>query len=180
VLKRNTVFVVVLGLSIIAADQISKYLVSTLLPLNGTWSPFPDPDPFFRIIYIYNTGAAFGSFQNFGVVFVPIAFIVIGAILYYSRRINEDQKLTRVALGFMLGGAGGNLCDRLLRGGHVIDFLDVGVGATRWYVSNFADISIVLGVCLLALAMWREEKRNKQQSTTPTSITPDSNSSEPR
>lgn len=177
-MKRSTVFIVVLAAIIIAADQISKYLVSTLLPLNGTWSPFPGPDPFFRIVYVYNTGAAFGSFQNFGIVFAPIAFIVIGAILYYSRRIGEDQKLTRVALGFMLGGASGNLLDRLLRGGHVIDFLDVGAGATRWYVSNFADISIVLGVGLLALAMWRDEK-SKPSPSTPAPITPDSNSSEP-
>jgi signal peptidase II len=168
--------VVTIGTLIIALDQIAKVLVSTLLPLNGTWSPFPEPDPFFRIVYVYNTGAAFGSFKDLGVVFIPIAFIVIGGILYYSRRLTPDQKLMRVALGFMLGGAGGNLVDRLLRAGHVIDFLDVGVGATRWYVSNFADISIVLGVALLALAMWREEKNSKQQPSAP--IAPESNSTE--
>jgi signal peptidase II len=177
-LKRSTVFVVALGAIIIALDQIAKYLVSTRLPLNGTWSPFPEPDPFFRIIYVYNTGAAFGSFKDFGIVFIPIAFIVIGGILFYSRRVTVDQRLMRVALGFMLGGAGGNLVDRLLRGGHVIDFLDVGLGATRWYVSNFADISIVSGVILLALAMWREEKK-KPQPAAPTPIAPDSNSTEP-
>ena len=176
-MKRNTVFVAALGAFIIALDQIAKQLVSTLLPLNGVWSPFPGPDPFFRIVYVFNTGAAFGSFKDFGVVFIPIAFIVIGGILYYSRQIGADQKLMRVALGFMLGGAGGNLVDRLFRGGQVIDLLDVGLGTTRWYVSNFADISIVLGVALLALAMWREEKKSKQQPATP--IAPDSNSTEP-
>lgn len=176
-MKHSTAFVAALGTFIIVLDQIAKYLVSTLLPLNGTWSPFPDPDPFFRIIYVYNTGAAFGSFKDFGVIFIPIAFIVIGGILYYSRRLTPDQRLMHVALGFMLGGAGGNLVDRLLRAGHVIDFIDVGLGATRWYVSNFADISIVSGVALLALAMWREERNSKQQSAPP--IAPDSNSTEP-
>ena len=176
-MKRSTVFVVTLGAFIIALDQIAKYLVSTLLPLNGTWSPFPEPDPFFRIVYVYNTGAAFGSFKDLGIVFIPIAFIVIGGILYYSRRLTPDQRLMHVALGLMFGGAGGNLVDRLLRAGHVIDFIDVGLGATRWYVSNFADISIVSGVALLALAMWREEKKDKQQLAPP--IAPESNSTEP-
>ena len=164
-MNRNMVFVAIWGAVVILADQISKQLVSTLLPLNGAWSPFPGADPFFRIVYVYNTGAAFGSFQNFGIIFVPVAFIVIGGILYYARQLTNDQKLMRIALGFMLGGAAGNLVDRLLRAGHVIDFLDVGLGATRWYVSNFADISIVLGVVLLAIAMWRDEKKNKQLAT---------------
>ncbi|HET7376007.1 MAG TPA: signal peptidase II [Anaerolineae bacterium] len=155
-------FVLILGLSVVVLDQLSKFIVSVLLPLNGWWSPFPGPNPFFQIVYVYNTGAAFGSFQNFGIVFVPVAFVVIGAILYYAGRVSTDQRLARFALGFMLGGAAGNLADRLLRAGHVIDFIDVGVGTTRWYVSNFADISIVLGVALLAIAMWRDEKKNKR------------------
>jgi signal peptidase II len=173
-LKRSTVLIVMSAAIVVAADQISKYLVSTLLPINGTWSPFPGPDPFFRIIYVYNTGAAFGSFKDLGIVFIPIAFLVIAAILYYSRRVSDDQKLLRVALGFMLGGAGGNLIDRLVRSGHVIDFLDVGVGATRWYVSNFADISIVLGVILLGVSTWRDENRQRQAALL-ASIPTDSN-----
>ncbi len=173
-MKRSTVLIVMLAAIVVAADQISKYLVSTLLPINGTWSPFPGSDPFFRIIYVYNTGAAFGSFKDLGIVFIPIAFVVIGAILYYSRRVSDDQKLLRVALGFMLGGAGGNLIDRLVRSGHVIDFLDVGVGATRWYVSNFADISIVLGVILLGVSTWRDENRQRQAALL-ASIPTDSN-----
>lgn len=173
-MKRSTVVILLMALLVIALDQVSKYLVSTLLPINGMWSPFPGPDPFFRIIYVYNTGAAFGSFKDLGIVFVPIAFVVIAAILYYSRRVGDDQKLLRVALGFMLGGASGNLIDRLVRSGHVIDFLDVGVGTTRWYVSNFADISIVLGVILLGVSMWRDENKQRQAAL-PASIPTDSN-----
>ncbi|HZY45337.1 MAG TPA: signal peptidase II [Anaerolineae bacterium] len=173
-LRRSTVAILLIALLLITLDQVSKYLVSTLLPINGTWSPFPGEDPFFRIIYVYNTGAAFGSFRDLGIVFIPIAFLVIAGILYYSRRVSDNQKLLRVALGFMLGGASGNLIDRLLRSGHVIDFLDVGVGSTRWYVSNFADISIVLGVILLGVSMWRDEKK-QQPAAVPAPISTDSN-----
>ena len=73
----------------------------------------------------------------------------------------SDQWLTCVALGLMLGGAIGNLIDRI-RLGHVIDFIDVGVGTTRWYTSNLADVSIVLGVILLGLATLLDERKYKR------------------
>jgi signal peptidase II len=65
-----------------------------------------------------------------------------------------------VALGLLLGGAIGNLIDRI-RLGHVIDFIDVGVGTTRWYTSNLSVVALVLGVILLGVAMLREEVRRR-------------------
>lgn len=141
---------IVAGL-VIAFDQLGKYLVATSLPLGGAWSPFPGDTPVLRIVYIYNTGVAFGLFKGLGPVFIGLALIVTAAILFYSRKLRSDQWLSALALGLLLGGALGNVIDRL-RLGQVVDFIDVGVGATRWYTSNLADVSIVLGVILLGLA----------------------------
>jgi signal peptidase II len=163
-LKRSQMLVPVLALIVIAVDQVTKFIVSASLPLYGTWSPFPGPNPFFQIVYVYNTGAAFGLFKDLGTVFVLIALVVIGAIVYYSRRLAQGQWLFRIALGLQLGGALGNLTDRV-RLGHVIDFIDVGIGATRWYTSNLADVSIVAGVILLGFAMFREERQPKKSKT---------------
>lgn len=148
----------ILAVLVLAADQVTKYLVSTNLPLGGIWSPLSDPLPVFRIVHAYNTGAAFGLFQNMNPVFIIVALIVSGIILIYARQVRGDQLLLGVALGFTLGGSLGNLIDRV-RLGQVLDFIDIGIGTTRWYTSNIADATIVLGVILLGLAMLRDERR---------------------
>jgi signal peptidase II len=145
---------------VLVADQVTKYLVSTNLPLGGTWSPLAGPLPLFQIIHAYNTGAAFGLFQNMNPVFVIVALIVSVSISVYARQLRDDQRLLGAALGFVLGGSLGNLIDRL-RLGQVLDFIDLGIGPTRWYTSNIADASIVLGVILLGLATFREDRRPK-------------------
>ncbi len=160
-LKKTTWLILIVAGVVVALDQFSKYLVTTLLPLGGVWSPIPGPQPFFQIVYTYNTGAVFGLFKDLSPVFIVIALIVIGVVIVYSRKLRNDQWLIGLALGLMLGGALGNVIDRI-RMGHVIDFIDVGVGPTRWYTSNLADISIVLGVILLGLAMLIEERRDRR------------------
>jgi signal peptidase II len=156
---------------VMALDQLSKYLVTTFLPLGGVWSPLPGPQPFFQIVYTYNTGATFGLFKDLGPVFIVIALIVAGVIMVYSRKLRNDQWLTCLALGLMLGGAIGNVIDRI-RLGHVIDFIDVGVGPTRWYTSNLADVSMVLGVILLGLAMFIDERRDRKRGRPDEAQTP--------
>jgi signal peptidase II len=147
----------------VVLDQLSKYLVATSLPLGGAWSPFPGDHPLFQIVYTYNTGVAFGLFKDLGPVFIVIALIVVGVIVVYARKLRNDQWLTCLALGLMLGGALGNVIDRI-RLGHVIDFIDVGIGATRWYTSNLADVSIVLGVILLGVALLVDERRERKKN----------------
>ncbi len=145
---------------VLAADQVTKYLVATNVPLGGTWSPLPGLSPLFQVVHAYNTGAVFGLFQNMNPVFIGVAIVVSLGIIAYARQARSDQRLMGVALGFALGGALGNLIDRL-RLGQVLDFIDIGVGATRWYTSNIADASIVLSVILLGLAMLRDDRRYK-------------------
>ncbi|MGH2448085.1 MAG: signal peptidase II, partial [Chloroflexota bacterium] len=99
-----------------------------------------------RLDYIRNSGAAFGILQTHGLVFALIALVVVGAILFYARRLAASPWPVAAATGFILGGAVGNLVDRL-RLGYVVDFIDL-----RWWpVFNLADSAIVIGVLVLAL-----------------------------
>lgn len=144
----------VIAVLVLVIDQATKYLVASNLPLGGAWSPLSGSQPLFQIVHAYNTGAAFGLFQNMNPVFIVVAIIVSAAISVYARQLRSDQLLLGAALGLMLGGALGNVIDRL-RIGRVLDFFDVGIGTLR-NASNVADWCIVLGVILLAIVMWRE------------------------
>lgn len=139
--------------TVILADQMSKWLVEHQLPLNASWAPFPDYAHLFRITHVSNTGAAFGLFPSGSSLFTVIAAIVAVVILFYNFQLPAGYRILRVALGFQLGGALGNLVDRL-RIGHVTDFLDFG----PWPVFNLADTAIVAGVVLLGLLMLIEER----------------------
>ena len=100
--------------------------------------------PYARIVHWYNSGAAFGMFQNGNLVFTILAFIVIGAIIYYFPQVESDDWTLKVAMGLQLAGASGNLIDRLMRG-KVTDFISVGI----FPVFNIARIhAFVLDVCV--------------------------------
>ena len=162
-MKKTTLIVLIVALLVIAVDQAVKYLVSTSLPFGDAWSPLPGPNPFFQIVHVPNTGVAFGLFRDLGAVFIVVPLIISGIIIYYVRRLRPDQKFMALALGLTLGGALGNVIDRL-RLGYVIDYFDIGVGTLR-NASNFADWSIVLGVILLGLATLLEDRKQKQAKT---------------
>lgn len=142
-----------MALATLALDQFTKWLVVTSLALGESIYPLPALSRLFSLTYVTNTGAAFGLLKEAGVVFVFVAIVVITIIVLYMRRVPADQQLVRVALGLQLGGALGNLIDRL-RLGHVVDFIDLKF----WPVFNVADSAIVIGVALLAIAFWRQER----------------------
>lgn len=151
----------------IALDQWTKWLVRTNIEFGMQW--LPDSlmwlSPYARIVHWYNKGAAFGMFQNGNIVFTILAFIVIGAIIYYYPRVEAGDWTLRLAMGLQLGGAAGNLIDRL-RVGQVTDFISVGT----FPVFNIADASISVGVAVLLLGVWlneRKEKLNAAQQSTP-------------
>lgn len=125
----------------LAADQLTKFLVRDFLALRESIPA----EGFFRITHTYNTGSAFGLFQghNFPLIFASLVGITVLVIIYHSQR--RPTGLLRLSLGLQLGGAAGNLLDRVLWG-RVTDFLDVG----PWPVFNLADASIVTGLVLLA------------------------------
>jgi signal peptidase II len=100
-----------------------------------------------RLVYHQNSGALFGLFRDQAIVFGLISIGVIGLIVAYHARSGRSLYLS-VALGFLLGGAVGNLIDRL-RLGYVVDFVDIGIGDLRFYTFNVADSSISTAIVLL-------------------------------
>ena len=152
--RRKWLLLLVVTAIVIAADQISKALVVANLSLYEEWAPIPALRSFFTITYVQNTGAAFGILPDGGAFFVIVALIVIGIILYFYRQLPDSLPLIRVALGLQLGGALGNLLDRV-RLGYVVDFFDFKF----WPVFNIADSCVVVGAIALVLLMWWDERR---------------------
>ncbi len=144
---------------VLAADQLSKAYAVAHLRWGESWAPVEALRPFFRFTLTHNRGAAFGLFPQGGTLFLVIALVVTAVILYYYRRLPPRAWLVRLALGLQLGGALGNVVDRL-RQGYVVDFLEV----PHWPVFNVADSCIVVGVVLLGIVMWREERRAAAQA----------------
>jgi signal peptidase II len=144
------VAVVVVGL-----DQWTKWLVRTNLAFESSWMPtwLDWLSPYARIVHWNNSGAAFGSFQNGNAVFTVLAIVVIGAILYYYPRVERRDWTLRLAMALQLGGAAGNLIDRL-RMSRVTDFISVGT----FPVFNVADAAISIGVAVLLLGVWMHER----------------------
>jgi signal peptidase II len=145
--------------AIIALDQWTKWLVRENIEFGGQWLPesLAWLSPYARIVHWYNSGAAFGMFQNGNLVFTILAFIVIGAIIYYYPHVETEDWTLKVALGLQLAGAGGNLIDRLMMG-KVTDFISVGV----FPVFNVADASITIGVLVLLLGVWLKERHERR------------------
>jgi signal peptidase II len=154
---RDYAFLLSIATVIVLLDQWTKHLVETLIPFGGSWSPWPWLEPYARFVHWQNTGAAFGMFQNLSIVFTVLAFIVSIAILYYFPRVPRSEWLMRLALALQLGGAVGNLIDRLTQG-TVTDFISVGGFA----VFNIADACISVGTVLLIFAVWNNERKQKK------------------
>lgn len=144
---------------ILLLDQLSKYLVETRIPIYGYWAPIPALAGLLRFTHTANNGAVFGLFQGTGMFFAALAFVVAGAIIYFNMTLPGGQWLLRLALGLQLGGALGNLVDRL-RQGHVTDFIDVG----PWYIFNVADMAIVGGVILFGIVLLRDGRRENAKA----------------
>ncbi len=144
-LKLTWIAVVVLIL-----DQTTKYIaVSALLG-----QPPMEIAPFFNFSLVYNTGAAFGflnsasGWQN--IFFVSVAIVVSVFILIYLKRLSRADIQVAIALLLVLGGALGNVTDRLMLG-HVVDFVDLHYAGWHWPAFNMADSAIFIGAALLIL-----------------------------
>lgn len=142
---------------LIFLDQWTKYLVRTRLVFGEIWSPWDWLTPYARVLYYHNTGAAFGLFQGFNAVFTILAVLVSAAIIYYFPQVAGKDWLIRLALCLQLGGAIGNLIDRVTFG-QVVDFISVGT----FPVFNVADSCITVGVGLLLMGVWLKETREKK------------------
>ncbi|MGI9144980.1 MAG: signal peptidase II [Chloroflexota bacterium] len=141
-----------LGLAVLVVllDQTTKRLAEERLDRAGLHSvPLPIAGDYFRFTYVENRGAAFGLLQDQTVFFVLVGVLVVGVIAASYRYLPRSGFLVHLALGLQLGGAVGNLIDRI-RQGYVVDFVDFGYHSNWWPVFNVADSAIVVGVALLA------------------------------
>lgn len=155
----STRWLFLVAILIVALDQISKVLIRQNLAFGEIWSPWEWLTPYARFIHISNTGAAFGIFKNGNPIFMVLAVIVSGAILYYYPRIPDTEKVIRFSLSLQLAGAVGNLIDRIFLG-HVTDFISVG----NFAIFNIADSSITVGVAILLIAVWMQDRKEKKAS----------------
>jgi signal peptidase II len=135
---------------ILVIDRISKRVVMANLRPGESWNPVAALERWVSLTYVTNTGAAFGLFPDYGGIFMIIAVVVVVVIVVYHRYLPGEQWLVQISLGLQLGGALGNLLDRL-RYGHVIDFIDFKV----WPIFNVADSSLFVGVVILAFHLLR-------------------------
>jgi signal peptidase II len=150
-LQRLTVSLLV-ATGVLFADQITKGLAETVLPMHPDQSVAIAGDAV-RLTYVANRGAAFGILQERTAFFVLVGLGVIAVILASYRYFPVSGTLLNLALGLQLGGAIGNLVDRV-RYGYVVDFIDVSV----WPVFNLADSAIVVGVAILAFRLLQRER----------------------
>ena len=141
-------------LLIVLVDQGTKALVQHTMHLRES---IPLVGTILRITYIRNPKGAFGLPLGGNTVFVIVSVLAVFLILSYLLRMPKEKRWSRMALSPVLGGAVGNLIDRL-RFGEVIDYIDIGVGNTRWPVFNVADIGVTVGVALLFFALFLKKE----------------------
>ena len=135
-------------------DQVSKSVVGRLVPMYGAVDCLGG---LLRITHVRNSGAAFGVFQGRQPLLVAAAVVAAGIVVVSYPRVSISNWPARFGLGLGLGGALGNLIDRLRFGG-VVDFLEVG----PWPVFNLADTAIVVGVALILAGMMRSPGRKEE------------------
>jgi|Deesub1362A_J573_1020465.scaffolds.fasta_scaffold03994_5 signal peptidase II len=147
-LKRSWIFSI--SLSIFLLDQLSKYLARSFLSERESYHLI---NGFFKLTLVKNKGAAFGILPGFQGIFLLASLIVMVIVLFILRRSDSLSFTSSLALSFTLGGALGNLFDRLFFGA-VTDFLDF----IYWPVFNFADTFLVVGLFLLIVSFLKEAK----------------------
>ncbi len=139
----------VVGFFIFLFDQLTKYIVLKKL-LNKS---IPVIKGVFHLNLTFNTGAAFGILKGYNALFIIFSFIVIGFLILNFETFKNRNLLSKCSVGFILGGALGNLLDRI-RYGFVIDFIDLRV----WPVFNVADTAITIGICLFIVSVFLKKR----------------------
>ena len=154
--SRRVVLVAVVAVVVFVLDRITKIVVeSSLAPgssvdVVGQW---------IRISHVTNSGAAFGLLPERTTLLSILSVVAVFAIVYYYRRLAADSRLIAATLGMQLGGAFGNLVDRVGQG-YVVDFVDVGIPAgPRFWSFNVADSSIVVGIIAVTALLWWQERQ---------------------
>lgn len=149
-MKKSPLIFFLLSVVVFVLDQLTKYFIRTRIGLFDT----VEVTSFFNIVHVLNTGSAFGMFKSLGnTVFIIIA---LAAMVLVTILIIRDSR-NRLPFALILGGAAGNIADRILLG-HVIDFLDFHAGSHHWPSFNVADSALTAGISLLLIMTFFEKK----------------------
>jgi signal peptidase II len=150
--NNRPIWPIFLGLAatVVVADQLSKSWIAATLAPGASMSIIGDN---LRLVNSQNNGALFGLFRDNAALFGLISIAVVGLIVAYHGRAGRSPYLS-IALGLLLGGALGNMTDRL-RLGYVVDFVDAGLGNLRWYTFNVADAAISAAILMLLVLALR-------------------------
>lgn len=142
---------------VVIADLVTKLAVEEAFAGGRVLSVWGE---FLQFRLVYNPGAAFGlhlgPYSRW--IFLAVAVVALGVLARIARTSPPHDILRHLALGLVAGGAAGNLVDRIRSTQGVVDFIDVGVGLTRWPTFNVADIGVTCGALALAYSFWREDK----------------------
>jgi signal peptidase II len=178
VTPRRSILVAAVAIGVFVLDRITKIAVEANVPVGtsvdvvGQWV---------RISHVTNSGAAFGLLPERTTFLSILSVVAVGAIVFYYRRLAADSTLIAATLGMQLGGAFGNLVDRVGQG-YVVDFVDVGLpGGPRFWAFNVADSSIVVGIIAVAILLWWQERARSGVAATSESTSAERvSSAEPR
>lgn len=147
---------ILIAVLIVLADQITKAVIRSTIPIYSSLSVVPG---LLNFTHVRNTGAAFGILNSVDFPFKPLLIAIVAtaalvAVAFYAAGLAPHQRAARVGLALVIGGAAGNLLDRLVHGS-VVDFVDVYWGTYHFWAFNLADSAITIGVAVLILDMLR-------------------------
>jgi len=147
----------ILCMAIVVSDQLTKEVVQRVFAYGESVPIIPG---FFNLVYVRNTGAAWGMFGHMNVFLCLLSIGMLVALVRFRRSFLNDSILHRITLGLMLGGIIGNLMDRI-RLMWVVDFLDFHIGVHHWPSFNIADSAICVGVGLYIITSLKTERKNR-------------------
>ncbi len=155
--RRHRAILLIVAL-VLLADQLTKWVVSATMELGKS---IPD-EGIARITYTYNTGGAFGLFRDQTFFLILASVVGVGVLVWFYRSHPHPGLLFKLSLGLQLGGALGNLANRVIQG-RVVDFIDLG----WWPVFNLADASIVTGIFTLAFLFHSPQSSKRPHTAMP-------------
>ncbi len=151
-MKPNAWFVALVALIVLIADQLTKLVVVERIGMGSAWTPIPALPGLLTIVPGINTGTACGYLPQFGSLFTFAPFLILAIVILFYRQQPRPGWLLSLGTGLIIGGAFGNLFDRL-RLGYVVDFVQV----SRWPVFNVADAAVSTAVVLMLFWSLRED-----------------------
>lgn len=161
-IRRKWALFGLVAAAVLTADLVTKAAVQRQLQFHDQVPVLGD---YVRLTLLYNPGAAFGISvgEHSRVVFIALTVVALAVLVAMARALPLADRVRLLALSLVVGGALGNLLNRVAAPSGVTDWIDVGLGTARWPAFNLADAAITTGAGLLVLSFWREEEREERR-----------------